>query len=231
MVLQDPSLKDHALVDVIGLVITFTGKNFEQGHLGFVHKDSSGKAHIVEVEGAFSACLKTMPANMRRGIGKLLWMNLGEDFSVYEKVALQGLLLDIINKNDPLLFVYGFDTSGKLFDPLTGEFKKVHPGQGLTCATFVAEVFDAAGLPLIDRSTWTRGDRKSIKWQKKMVEILKENKVDPVVVSHQLSQIGSKRYFPEQVAVASQISPRPVKRGQIKDAAKQLKKNAVAILR
>lgn len=225
MIVNNPFKRDFSDVDIIGIAITYFGESLNQGHLALIFNDE-GECKIFELTGPFERCLICRPINTHSARERFSWLDLDSGFSDVDKQVLLGLVLQILEANQPDDLAYGFDTNGTLFSSMTGEFKRIHPGQGLTCATLIAEVFDAAALPLIDRATWPRPDKATIKWQRKMVSMMKTNNLRPELVHYQTTLVGSKRFFPEQVAAATQIQPRPVKCGQVKPTALKLRKAA-----
>lgn len=102
---------------------------------------------------------------------------------------------------------YGLHHAGKPFTP-EGRFVGFpSEGMGFTCATFVMEVFDTFGFPLLDKETWqNRPD--DIQWQAKVIEILRKRKVSQAHVDAASRYIGAFRFRPEEVAVgAADVDP------------------------
>ena len=107
---------------------------------------------------------------------------------------------------------YAFSPPNDCFDQLTGRFLIGPSRFGLTCATFVLAVFEAAGLPLVQYETWPihrAGDRE---WQEHVVRQLQESN-PPASAEHIVAvqgQIGGERFRPEEVAAAASVEELPV---------------------
>lgn len=105
---------------------------------------------------------------------------------------------------------YGFDHHLR-FDA-EGELSPVEPGAGLTCATFVAAVFERAGHPLVELSTWVGGTAA------RRVDDASRQRVviDGIAVEspRRAAALGRCLRVPfvraEEVAVASALDARPV---------------------
>lgn len=101
---------------------------------------------------------------------------------------------------------YGFSPPNESFDPETATFLKGPTQFGLTCASFVLAVFHAAGVPLIEYTTWPAdrpGDRE---WQEKILTYL-EHRAEPEHINHVRSEIGAVRFRPEEVAASVALAP------------------------
>jgi hypothetical protein len=106
---------------------------------------------------------------------------------------------------------YAFSPPNDCIDAKTGEFLHGPARHGLTCASFVLAVFDAAGLPLIQYESWPldrQGDRE---WQQLIVHALRTSD-PPAPVEHIQAvelDIGVVRFRPEEVAIAATLAPPP----------------------
>ncbi len=106
---------------------------------------------------------------------------------------------------------YAFDPPNDSFNSQTGGILLGPTRHGLTCATFVLAIFEAAGLCIATYDSWPidrKGDRD---WQKWVIEQL-ETSNPPAANEHieaVRSQIGCARFRPEEVAGAALGSPLP----------------------
>lgn len=110
---------------------------------------------------------------------------------------------------------YSFGEARNAFDPKTKKFLLGPTNSGLTCATFVLAVFEAASLRLMRYPRRVQADQLDIEWQRSVVELLKEERdKNPHLVSQEhidcvTSEVGnSTRYRPEQVAAAAALRKR-----------------------
>ena len=104
---------------------------------------------------------------------------------------------------------YAFSPPNDCFDTRTGEFLLGPTRFGLTCASFILAVFQAAGWPLVDGETWPMdrpGDRE---WQEKIVALLERTGAAREHVDAVRSEIGHVRFRPKEVAAAARVASHP----------------------
>lgn len=96
-----------------------------------------------------------------------------------------------------------FDTDGEYTAPAGSD--------GLTCATFVTEIFRAASLQLIDENTWKESD-ENVAWGQNVVDALKNykdkegNAVNPQHIEAVSNNVhNGLRVRPEEVGAAADI--------------------------
>ena len=78
------------------------------------------------------------------------------------------------------------------------------PGQGLTCATFIAELFNELGIPFINIGTWQARDGDN-EWAKRILDMISESML-PEHVEAQLNNIGQTiRVRPTDIAAAGHL--------------------------
>lgn len=159
-----------------------------------------------------------------------LWIDLGREFTDIDreiicmhvhKVALVNAAIDPYSGDDlpedPIK--YGFDTDAKYIDPETGLFNPTLKAIGLTCATFVLEVFESCGFTVIDWGSWPRGDKGAITWQREMIKTyLESSELERSYLERQAKNVGNRRYLPEEVVAASQLDMPATKKAVRKKA-------------
>lgn len=95
---------------------------------------------------------------------------------------------------------------GTTFDPDTGDFLLPEGATGLSCATFVVQVFRSAGLPILDASTWPPARPKDRERQRTLIEWLRDypdpRHRDPIQADRLEAEVGCPRIRPEEVAGA-----------------------------
>lgn len=98
---------------------------------------------------------------------------------------------------------YSFLGQTQPFDRVTGKYNpSVHAGDGLTCATFILEIFKCLGLELLDESSFEeRPD--DLDWQNKITYWLRQRNVEGHHVAKLEESNLAKRFRPEEVAAAS----------------------------
>lgn len=107
-------------------------------------------------------------------------------------------LLNVANNKG--VIPYGFYADGNAFDE-NGRFVSFpDPGMGLTCASFVIQLFQSFGHEICDISGWqTREDDEA--WQAEIIALIREN------ISQERAQeveayVGRHRIRPEEAAAA-----------------------------
>ncbi|WP_343565498.1 hypothetical protein [Kiloniella sp. b19] len=104
--------------------------------------------------------------------------------------------------------------SGKYFEEGTLQYVRDEVGAGLTCATFVMQVFESLGYPVVDVESWL--DRpEDIDWQRMILEMLEHWGVkNGVSIEEHVKAIreqpASCRFRPEEVAYCTTRDEIPV---------------------
>ena len=98
---------------------------------------------------------------------------------------------------------YAFSAPNDCFDSNTAQYLLGPTRFGLTCASFVLAIFDAAGLPLVRYESWPIRPNEDAAWQRQVLEQLRAAGACVEHVQAVKSEIGSVRYRPEEVAGAA----------------------------
>jgi len=119
---------------------------------------------------------------------------------------------------------YALDPADAQVDSSSGEVR-LNQSIGLTCSTFILRLFTAAGLPLVDESTWaTRSAARIVedtKAQETLVSFLEKR--DEAHAARVRQQIGCTRIRAEEVAYASSsMAQRPAQLANIEEASAAL---------
>ena len=78
------------------------------------------------------------------------------------------------------------------------------PGQGLTCATFIVELFNELGIPFIDVETW-QPRAEDTEWAKRILALMSDS-MSPEHIEAQLAKIGQTiRIRPADIAAAGHL--------------------------
>lgn len=114
----------------------------------------------------------------------------------------------LLNAKCPKL-PYGLRFGTSSFDD-SGRFVAGPNETGLTCATFVIAIFEWAGVPLIDISTW-QARAEDEQAQRALVEVLRGSRdATPEHIVAVEREIGCIRVRPEEVAASSTLPERPL---------------------
>ncbi|WP_277656308.1 hypothetical protein [Seleniivibrio woodruffii] len=135
-------------------------------------------------------CLETF-LNMKNDHGSSV-----EAFSVFVDTVFQ--------KNYDKGLPYSFAFSGSFNNQ--GEWIAPEPkdGKGFTCATFILMLFASFGYKIINYDSWAKRE-EDCDWEKNVVAYFDRNNIDPVHTQAMKDLIGSLRYRPDEVSVASAI--------------------------
>lgn len=118
---------------------------------------------------------------------------------------------DLVGRKNPANIYYGLDSSGHCFD----EFGSAIPlpiGKGMTCASFIINVFKSLEIPLIDETSWPHGRPQDQQWASSVVQQLED---DPRVPRDHVDAVKKDiamacRYRPCEVAGAMSSDHTPL---------------------
>lgn len=220
MMLNSCTEKPFSDVNVVGIAILPCSIKPPQNHLAVLYVfDREPELLHIGVPGG----LRNNEPN-----SKFLWIDLGPDFTDIDRQIICAHVKKIADANGSESISYGFDTNAKFIDPETGEFKATMQAIGLTCATFVLEVFESCGFQLIVWDSWLKNQKESIIWQKHMIKTyLDQPNVSKKLLERQQKNIGNRRYLPEEVASATQVEI-PAKRKRVMKKALNMRKELEA---
>jgi len=105
---------------------------------------------------------------------------------------------------------YAFSNPQESFNPATAAFLIGPTRFGLTCASFVFAVFDAAGLRLAEYESWPVNRPGDGQWQETIIGQLESQTVGQAHINHLRSEIGAVRYRPEEVVASTALAPPPL---------------------
>jgi hypothetical protein len=119
---------------------------------------------------------------------------------------------------------YGFSPYTGYFGP-QGEIRWTAPGSGLTCATFVLAVFDAAGVRLVTGDDWPKPDDRpeDKQFQEEIVELVRtQSSATAAHVTGMQADIGQVRFRVLEVAGAVAADAYPASFATAKTLGEQL---------
>ena len=174
-----------------------------QRHIGLLHReDGSGDVMLLHL--AWHHDLRNQSPGRH-----YLWVDVPIPGPRLRQVAAICRNLWRSNRN---VVPYAFSPPSDCFDALTGQFLLGPTRHGLTCATFVLAVFEAAGLPWVQYATWPDRGAEDRQWQELVIRLLKDG--SPAASAEHIaavsSEIGAVRFRPEEVAGAATLSDIPV---------------------
>jgi len=171
----------------------------EQQHIGFLYRDGDNLTKLLHL--AWHYILKKEdPSKV------YLWMEI--PFDELNQINTAAFLESIYDSN-PDGIPYGICIDGTRFEA-DGAFFFLEKGAGLTCATFVMQVFQHLGYNIIDKDCWEFRDSDK-EWQNQIIDDLENYGAPKEYITYQRNKIqgGVARFKPEEVAVASVLSSPP----------------------
>lgn len=141
--------------------------------------------------------------------GRYLWIDVAALGSINKR--LMALRLARAGQ-DKVPYGVGFLEDGRYLDKKTLLYCKTEPGMGLTCATYVMEIFHTFGYKPFVFSEWT-ADGADVKWQADALnDNLYNNPSDADHFEAEHQNIGSPRFHPQHVTGAGHPSKWPISR-------------------
>jgi hypothetical protein len=135
----------------------------------------------------------------------------------------------IWKQNSKGLVSYGLSKPGRFFDS-DGRFLKGPALIGLTCASFVLEVFHQAGMPLVDYDSWPHPTEADVARQNDVLDGIAAR--NPQFIQHvqvAKSELGNTRYAPLEVAGAGTAIRLPTNHPHCSKVANQIKELLVKL--
>ena len=187
-------------IDSICVAIGRPDSRRKQQHIGFLFIDENFDVQFLHLAWHFN--LIKEPPNKN-----YIWLDIPLD--PFNKVHLATVCASIFKSSqEGKLIPYGISIDGTGFAK-DGSFISQDKHAGLTCATFVIQVFHSQGYPVIDFEKWQYREEDKT-WQVKILQLL-EKIVDSDHINYQYAKIekGTVRFKPEEVAAAAALSDPP----------------------
>ncbi|MFC1759413.1 hypothetical protein ACFL2H_11710 [Planctomycetota bacterium] len=172
-----------------------------QLHTGIIHV-ASGQSPTMLHLAWHTTLLNETPEN------RYLWVVPVLEPARLRQVA--SLCRRIFRKNEQNGLPYGFGIPNDQFDAKTGEYLFKDSQYGLTCASFVLAVFDAAGLQLANYETWPSGREEDTRWQQYILGVLRVTGASEPHIKNIETEVGAVRFQPQQVTACSASESPPV---------------------
>ena len=191
-------------IDTVCVAVARPNKDLKQQHIGFFYFDGDmvNFLHLAK----HNKLVNESPDD------KYLWLDISLD--PINKIHFATYCATVYEQNK-MGIPYGFDLDGTDFSE-DGHFLKKNQYMGLTCGSFVVQVFRAQGYEIIDLNNWpSRQEDKT--WQELILSILRKY-VSMEYFNYQDDKIkeGIARFKPEEVAVAATLPNPPYGLDEIK---------------
>jgi len=196
------SQQQRPISDIRHAAIAIKSVDSTQRHIGMLHWDEEA-AKTLLLDLAWHHELRNQSPR-----GDYIWID--PDIPSRRLRQVTAVCRKIWRSNEGAL-PYAFSPPNDCFDRDTGNFLIGPTNLGLTCASFVLAIFEAAGLQLARYETWPTNRSGDLEWQKWIIEQLGKGK-QPATAEHMdavKEEVGAVRYRPEDVAGAASSSPLP----------------------
>ena len=202
MPLLDPAAHPFTEIGMLAIAVCRTGDN--QRHVGLIYHLDDREIMLCDL--AWHYLLRFEPPELQPWWARshLFWQSVS--LPEVSKKLLAAALEELRVYGN--VIPYGFDVVSLCFTP-DGEYIPQIPGKGLTCVTFIVEIYKSLSIALLTEDTWpSRPD--DVRWQKWIIEKLRETGASSNHVEAMQNDIGICRIRPEEVASAAIKDARPV---------------------
>jgi hypothetical protein len=167
-------------------------------HCGIVYTDAGGDVRLCDMQFEHRLGVRSPPA-------RYYWAKVCLAVEEVLQIAVfVELIIEQHNKNRRLPYSFlhapdGFDATGRIRD-----------GVGVTCATFVANIFEHFQLSLVDLETWKQRPRQDLAFRERIIDAaVKERKLE--LARRLAAERASFRLKPWEVYGSATHSRHPVK--------------------
>lgn len=189
----------HPLSEVEGLAIAVCRTGDTQLHVGLAYEHNEDS--VVFCHLAWHHRLRhdlDPPAQPHWSRSELYW----KDVSLHpiNRKVVAAWLENL--RHDSNRIPYGFDVRPPVFSE-DGRYIPQALGKGMTCATFVVEVYRSTSFTLVDEGTWPNRPAEDAHWQAEILARLADGHAGQDHVDALRNDIGCIRIRPEEVASAT----------------------------
>jgi len=196
-------------VDVVCVAIKKVDE--DQNHMGLFFTDEDGEVMLLHQPWHYRDLLTCFDPSY-------YWFDIALDPATKIHFA---TICALIASENPKGVPYGICFLGGNFSE-NGVYSPEEKYAGLTCATFVAQIFASQDLEIVDISLW-EGVPPDEKWQTKILNNL-EPYYTPEFLKYQMGRLveGATRFRPEEVTAAAILKNPPHGPNDVADTAKQI---------
>jgi hypothetical protein len=207
------AIAQRPIPDAQFVAVVIGESDVDQRHIGIMHRAEGAKPRVLHLAWHCHLRNEACPPYFTCWIDPPVLPERLRNFAA--------LCRRVWRKNQQGGIPYAFSNPDGAFDLNTSAFLIGPTRFGLTCATFVLELFNHAGLSLAILDTWPAerpGDRE---WQQAIIVKL-EGRATSAHIEHLRSEIGAARYRPEEVGAAASIAPPATEFDTIKELSESI---------
>lgn len=165
-------------------------------HIGIIFNTAKDGLHILHLRFHKDLIAEAFPQS-----NFCCWIAAPANVPPIASKALVAIVRAISKRLPTIKYGVNFMAAKGSFDA-SGAYKAPKGSDGLTCATFVVEIFRAASLPLIKEESWLP-TAENILWGQAVCTLMTKVGTEPEHIKHVLGNIAGLRIRPEEVAAAS----------------------------
>lgn len=174
------------------------------GHAGIAFHSAKDGLQLVHLRWHKSLAVEAYPPQ------EDCWIVCKPEIPPLARKQLVGIVRAIAKRKPQISYALDCIAGKGSFDA-NGHYRPPKGSYGLTCATFVTEVFRASRMPLVKEATWQKTD-ENIKWANDVIALLESKGVDADHIKAVKASVNGLRMRPEEVGAAGVVpfKERPV---------------------
>lgn len=182
--------------EVLGIAIG-TPQGPQQRHVGIIYREGGRPPRMCHLAWHFRLQDEDLPAGY-------LWGGSGLDAA---NKAYMAAYVSLLPQNAAVV-PYGIQATEPCFDD-AGRYVEQPIGYGLTCATFILNVFARRGLDLLQTDPWPARPDDAV-WQRQIIDALEAHGASAEHIKAMREHVGAPRFRPEEVAAGGIAEDTPL---------------------
>jgi hypothetical protein len=164
-------------------------------HIGLVFRDAQKNAKVLHLEWHKKVRTEDFPVPTP----ERCWIAVVPDIPATTAKSFVGVLRRVAKRQQHIPYGIGVLSAIGSFSP-EGDYQAKKGRDGLTCATFVSELFRAVGVQMVQEAAWPEG--VNVDWANAVCEMLVKSGVDADHVAAVRANASGLRIRPEELGAA-----------------------------